>query len=815
MENENLEINNITSPMIDEHDIVEIIERTPNLRNIGKLIRGDTNSNIITFKINRYYDNVDLSTKKIRFIIKNENDVFAEDGVNIECDDNILNFSWIPSRALTYKVGEVIVVIEFYDETDNEFNYSLKTLPFSITIQESLDYTDINCTSEDNSVYISPIPFITVSKDGNVSTLTVKNKDESSFVEIIDGTNGITPHIDEDTKHWFVGETDTGVVAQGEDGKDGKDGRSIQSVTNDENDNIVIRFDDNTEQVISKIDVSADFLTLDGFGNLRCYNGRLQYYNTESEQWIDVSATSDNTYIMHMIPNPMKSISAKYNKETTYAEIKFTEPDDTYLDGQLLCAIKKIVLVRKKDSEPQSIQDGTAVLELPRRDFGKYRDTAFIDTSFVPEDGSSYYYKAFPISTFGYSNDFSENTVIVRTYTLYGFKIDQNESDPASMITYLEDCDNVDFNSAYMDYENDTFNYGDWGDAWFIKDLKPCMLKYDGTVDYELDKNDYTKKLDGSDSDVSNEAYEGNAMVGIPKVYWKIVDNDDDTMDFYFSDKKVDSDFVCWSHIDNNGAEIPYCYMSVYDGILNNNVARSISGKTPMTDKTADQEIAYAKANNVGSDVIWYTGLTNDYMLICYLLMLIGKSTDTQTVFGRGRCGSYYSDSNHGIKDTGTLNNKGLFYGNNGDALCVKVFGIENFYGNIQKRIGGWIVDNGTQKIKLTYGQSDGSTVNGYNTTGSGYISIPNSTPVGTTGYISKMIASNNCLIPTIASGSATTYYCDLMTNSNSGIMYTLIGGAIGNGTLSGAFQVNLGSRYSVTFSTAGTAISCKPLAQT
>ena len=36
-------------------------------------------------------------------------------------------------------------------------------------------------------------------------------------------------------------------------------------------------------------------------------------------------------------------------------------------------------------------------------------------------------------------------------------------------------------------------------------------------------------------------------------------------------------------------------------------------------------------------------------------------------------------------------------------------------------RIGGWINYYGTQKIKLTYGQSDGSTVDGYTTDGNGY----------------------------------------------------------------------------------------------
>lgn len=39
-----------------------------------------------------------------------------------------------------------------------------------------------------------------------------------------DGTDGLTPHIDSATKHWFLGTNDTGVTAEGKDGVDGIDG---------------------------------------------------------------------------------------------------------------------------------------------------------------------------------------------------------------------------------------------------------------------------------------------------------------------------------------------------------------------------------------------------------------------------------------------------------------------------------------------------------------------------------------------------------------------------------------------------------------
>lgn len=47
-----------------------------------------------------------------------------------------------------------------------------------------------------------------------------------------DGTDGITPHIDSTTKHWMIGDTDTGIVAEGVNGKDGKDGTNGSDGTN-------------------------------------------------------------------------------------------------------------------------------------------------------------------------------------------------------------------------------------------------------------------------------------------------------------------------------------------------------------------------------------------------------------------------------------------------------------------------------------------------------------------------------------------------------------------------------------------------------
>lgn len=132
----------IKSSMIDEHQLIKITEKTPELRNIGKIVCGDINSNILTFEINRYYDGVDLYTKNIKFIVKNELGLFTEDAVNIQYNNELMRFSWILSNSVTYKSGTVTAAIIFLG-IESDQDYALKTLPFTIKIDNSLDFTDV------------------------------------------------------------------------------------------------------------------------------------------------------------------------------------------------------------------------------------------------------------------------------------------------------------------------------------------------------------------------------------------------------------------------------------------------------------------------------------------------------------------------------------------------------------------------------------------------------------------------------------------------------------------------------------------------
>lgn len=611
----------------------------------------------------------------------------------------------------------------------------------------------------------------------------------------------------------------------GNSGGSSEGGRSIKSIRLDNENNIWVKYNDGSpEENVGQLNVNveADFLTVSGFGKLRYYQNQFQYYNEETQDWIDTVVTPDNIYVVNMTPLPMKSIVGRYDYNIGHYKLKWAEPSDTVIDGQVMCVVDKVIIRRKQNSVPTDINDGTLVVEIPRRQFGTYKTKWFVDESFKPNLGDTYYYKAFPVSatTQIYSNSPMNEVIFTadktRDYELYGFEIDQNESAPEYMIKYIED--NIGWNPAHMNYDTDLFDYGDWTpENAFFMNVRPCMLRYDGTVAYYLNPDNYYYKENGEPSDVANEDFDGNAMAQFPKIYWKITDLGNNRGQVLISNKNVDGTYHCWSHIDANGDEIPYCYMPMYNGSLDsNNIVRSLSGQNTIKSKSQQEVLPYAFANNKNKDNIWCTEIFSDRQLVNLLLTLIGKSTDTQSIFGYGNCFVGSPDGEH-MLITGTMDTKGMFYGKNTETIDgVKVFHMENWWGNQNHRILGWVLDNGVQKVKMVYGKQDGSEIIGYNLKGEGYIVIPNSTMSGVSGTaISKMIFSDKGLFPKVLSGSTSTYYTDRGGYVNSGITHAGLGGNVNINYLAGAFFSIISNTIDSANVVDNYSISCKPLLTT
>lgn len=411
---------------------------------------------------------------------------------------------------------------------------------------------------------------------------------------------------------------------------------------------------------------------------------------------------------------------------------------------------------------------------------------------------------------------------------MYGFHINGSESDPAAAVTYIADA--VGMTPAKMDYTNSKFSYGSWGDAFFMP--RPCMLKYDGTVDYYLDPDDYSKKADGvTSSDVADTTYGGNAMMewgqNGKKIWYKIVPDtgDDTSASVYIADYQVDADFHAWSFINSEGALVDHFYTPCYFGTIvndgTNDVLRSLSGRAGSTrckGKTAAVESQMARRNHTSA--IYDIEVYCDVVLINLLLVLMGKSLNTQAVFGEGLHTSG-SDAVNDSFTSGVHDTKGLFYGTNSGAAAtytnaVKVFGMENYWGFMWRRMQGLVNVSGTYKHKMTRGRADGSTAGDYviSTTGSDYSGYltGGSAPSASGTYVDKMQFDQNQFTPKTAGGTAATYYGDGLWTNNGQTDFALRGGTSSSGSQVGAFSLVLHNAASVATWSHGAALSCKPL---
>lgn len=138
-----------------------------------------------------------------------------------------------------------------------------------------------------------------------------------------------------------------------------------------------------------------------------------------------------------------------------------------------------------------------------------------------------------------------------------------------------------------------------------------------------------------------------------------------------------------------------------------------------------------------------------------------------------------------------------------GTSEAVKVFYCENFFANYWKRLRGLLLINGVYHVKA---------VPPYNSTGAGYTNT-GLTPSGTSGgYCSRMeMASDIGRIPTVASGSETTYECDGLWFNNTIVAVALFGGSRGDGSGCGLSCWSVYNPATSVYTNVVASLSCKP----
>ena len=111
----------------------------------GISVKGDEISEVVYFRINRFYDATDLGVKDIYIEWTAPN---GDKGVSVPCvidldsEPNFIIFGWPLSSAITKEAGNVTFAVRFYtiDETSHKIDYSFATLTQTVAIKESLSY---------------------------------------------------------------------------------------------------------------------------------------------------------------------------------------------------------------------------------------------------------------------------------------------------------------------------------------------------------------------------------------------------------------------------------------------------------------------------------------------------------------------------------------------------------------------------------------------------------------------------------------------------------------------------------------------------
>lgn len=417
------------------------------------------------------------------------------------------------------------------------------------------------------------------------------------------------------------------------------------------------------------------------------------------------------------------SVSAGHNE----IKIKAGVPDNTVIDGQLLCTCAGVRIVRKAGSAPIGPDDGTLVLDLKAGNVANLLDTGLVS-------GVTYYYAFYPYSDHGVYNYNMFNVLHATPAPIKYWAFNQNFADknPATTITYPTGFTNSKFAKMVTNEGIGSLaTYGGWED--FLKEtLKnyPAMVKKTGEMDYALDPADYTKKKEGGGvSEYNYLSYNGGAFAWLNKIYMmETYSGNKESREVQFADGAADG-FTPVGFYDgeNNvleGIWLPMGYMDASGRTL-------IAKTTPVGSKTCDQEKAIidsfsSKARFLGGPIM------NVLRDLEYMLF---KSTDIQRQAGYGRCYSVSGSSVSLVSNNVVANGKVEGWKGTNDKKSLNKYFHSQVLGSYQQwlRDPYTIIIDGVEKMSHNYN---------YDLTGSEYL------PAGVTLTTSNSDVYASHLIP-------------------------------------------------------------------
>lgn len=313
--------------------------------------------------------------------------------------------------------------------------------------------------------------------------------------------------------------------------------------------------------------------------------------------------------------------------------------------------------------------------------------------------------------------------------------IDQTITDPATMIS-------GDVNGEHIQLiRNNSHRYLGYYDS--------ANSKMDLTQLRDTDSTHFADKTSGPEYPYLNVDYY-DVWMKLPRFWYKAVEKATDIWNiaFYYGDAAPDDTWKEW-----DGKELIGVYEAYHYADNTKNVLLSKSGVTSSGSISQENFKAYARNRGTGFTIVKW----KQHCIMAFLYYAMYGHMNCQEKIGAGT-GIYYKSCGQtdtcGMRDTrGTSPVSGLNdAGVDGNNQSINFWGLENWWGNKYEWIDNVVVD--AYEWKIT--EPDGTV----RTPGKAYTS---------SNYIAKMMFGDNCdLIPTAASGSSTTGFCDYYYGSSS-----------------------------------------------
>lgn len=440
-----------------------------------------------------------------------------------------------------------------------------------------------------------------------------------------------------------------------------------------------------------------------GVHGLRYCNDEFQVMNNSGE-WVDIEIRGGGIAPSNVIAPQIKV----GNHQVT---ISWGDPADTIVEGQTLCTWKGTKLIQKVGAFPENIKDGVQLVDNQERN--AYKENGFEISNLA--NGTTYYFALFPYSDTGAVNANKLNRLsgTMPPRKIMTAVIDLTNENPETSVTYADDAVGMIPKSEAWD---EFFGH------------YPVLLK-NGVEVGRLNPDNFAQFEDGTAADItSGDA--GDVMIAFPRRGVSI-STTGTTIKISMSDGPDDPDFKYYAH-ERGETRKEVFYLGAYKGYVDSSKLRSLSDKTPTSRTLLEKFRAYAHATGDGYENSGFYQLT--FRQVMYILKY--KNLDSQTALGKG----YTGKTGPEVAPTGATNTNGMDYGDASDTSRVKLFGLEDFWGNVEEYIDGIVTDSTINILTATDNFND--TGSGYTNRGqaanpiAGYMSRPQGTTE--TGFISK-----------------------------------------------------------------------------